>query len=131
MSAPNEVRAWLDQFAAAVRSRDLDAGRAMFASDCTSFGTRMTQADSIDELAQNQWGPIWTITTGFAFEPEPALAWSDDGSQVVVMVQWTSFTDADVPALRRGRATIVLDQAPHRPLGLVATHTHFSESPVS
>jgi ketosteroid isomerase-like protein len=119
------ARAWLDRFAERVRARDLEGGRAMFAPDCISFGTRAERAADLDELVARQWAPIWTTTSGFAFDDDAEeLA---GGDQLVVLTRWRLTGDGpEGPFPRRGRATIVLVPGED---GLDAVHTHFSVTP--
>lgn len=128
------AHAWLDRFAELVRARDTATAEAMFAPDCSAFGTRTAHMSSRSELVAEQWTPIWTSTEGFRFldEGRHAMA-SADGSQVTVAARWVSdgIASDGTRFPRAGRATLVLeattgaDGATH----LVARHSHFSELP--
>ncbi len=126
------VRGWLEGFAACVRGRDVECGRAMFAEDCVSFGTRGERLDGLDDLVARQWAPIWSTTEGFCFLVEGcSVASSQDGSMVAVAALWESAGIADDGARfeRRGRASIILAPDPSAPHGMRAVHTHFSLRP--
>ena len=126
------VAAWLERFAACVRARDLDAGRAMFDPTCRSFGTRAAQVDDLDELVSEQWSHIWNSTNGFTFDLATLTTFtSEQRDQAVAIVRWTSTGErADSSTFdREGRATIVLHADATSPDGWLAVHTHFSETP--
>lgn len=123
------VRKWLDHFAACVRARDIDAGKALFDPGVLAFGTRAESAQGLDELAERQWRPIWTSTSGFHFVDESvSVIESDDGSLAVALARWesTGFDAGQKPFGRRGRCTIALRRDPVGAAGWRAVHTHFS-----
>lgn len=129
-----DVVGWLDGFAACVRSRDLDGGRAYFDPTCTSFGTRADRVEGLDDLVEHQWRPIWDSTEDFRFTPGSVRSFaSDDASLRVAVTTWTSLgVQADGTTFERaGRASIVLRRAPNAPHGLLAEHSHFSVLPTS
>ena len=121
------VVAWLEDFAAAVRSQDFAGGRAMFAPDAIGFGTVATVADGLDRLETDQWRRVWTVTRGFSFDLTSMRHGGCDATYWVA-VPWSSWgRDASGREFeRRGRATIVLQREGDR---LVSKHTHFSFAP--
>lgn len=133
MTISVQVVGWLDAFADAVRTRDVPRGRTYFDADCRSFGTRAVAVDDLDALVAEQWTPTWMATSGFAFDHETlSVRASEDGSQMVATVQWSSdgFHGGSARA-RTGRSTIVLRPDPSSPEpALLAVHTHFSMNPV-
>lgn len=121
-----DVRAWLEQFGSCVRERDTARARALFATDCFSFGTRVVQTNGIADLVENQWQPIWEVTHGFEIDPETVrTSRADDGSLTLVAARWSSSSGARA---RKGRCTIALRPAPDG-IGLTAIHSHFSLDP--
>ncbi|NRQ49586.1 YybH family protein [Aeromicrobium stalagmiti] len=126
-TTPPVVREWLEAFAAAVRSRDYAAGRALCTDDAEGFGTVAARYVSLDELEREQWRGVWDRTGDFAFDTDAATSWSD-GELLVVMAEWGSDgLEPDGSRRRReGRATIVLSSADDT---LRAVHTHFSMVP--
>jgi hypothetical protein len=129
---PDPARQWLEAFAARVRARDLDGGRALFDPRCTGYGTRAAEAIGIEALVAQQWSLIWPSTVGFAFDTDTIRTVGEPaGGVVVAMARWssTAVTDTGQTIERTGRATIVLQPSTEAPHGLVAVHTHFSETP--
>ena len=49
-SDPSGVATWLKQFEAAVRARDFDTGRRMFARDAVAFGTWARAVSGLDNI---------------------------------------------------------------------------------
>jgi hypothetical protein len=120
---PAQVTAWLDTFAQCVRERDTERARPLFADDCFSYGTRITEADGLDMLVEHQWTPIWNSTSGFDFDAASIRTRaSDDGSLVMVAARWSSHG----AHLRHGRCTFLLRGGADQ---LVAVHSHFSLVP--
>ncbi|KRC64890.1 hypothetical protein ASE12_09030 [Aeromicrobium sp. Root236] len=120
------VKAWLRDFAAAVRERDYARARTMFHPDAEGFGTVAERWTGLDQLHAEQWHGVWERTTGFAFDLDSATVFDDDGL-VVAISEWSSEglrSDGTV-GRRDGRATIVLV----RDDALRAVHTHFSMVP--
>ena len=126
-SVQDVIRSWLEAFARAVRDRDFDAGRAMFASDVVSFGTVAQRAVGLDELVRRQWASVWPVTEGFDFDYEQIHGGGTD-TVAWVTAPWSSTGyESDLrPFARTGRATIVLEQ---RDGQWLAVHTHFSMVP--
>jgi ketosteroid isomerase-like protein len=131
-----DVAGWLADWVACIRDRDVDRGRRLFAADCISFGTRGEVLRGLDELAEQQWAPVWAATRDFAFMPDDTADFgrsdeSVDDDILVVCRRWTSTgirpDGSGYP--REGRATIVLCRAPDAPHGLRAVHTHLSLRP--
>jgi hypothetical protein len=126
------VSAWLHQFADCVRKRDFEAGRALFSSETCSFGTRAEKVNTLDDLVENQWKPIWTSTEGFHFlEDSIDCILSRDESLVSVLALWASLGMDELGRNfpRRGRCTLVLMLSPNSPYGYRAVHSHFSKVP--
>lgn len=129
------VHVWLESFAACVRARDFEGGRALFAPQVHGFGTLTPVVEDRQALHDWQWLPTWVRTREFRFEPATVrLLTSPDGCQAVVMAMWSSegvdrpdHWGLQPPYARRGRATIVL----RRQLdgSWLAFHTHFSLIP--
>jgi ketosteroid isomerase-like protein len=122
-----DVADWLRRFAKAVRDENFTAGRQLFASNTVSCGTICFRASTLEELERCQWRLVWPNTAGFDFEYDSAVA-AVNGNQALVVANWTSMTrtPADRPILRRGRATIGLQQIDSQ---WQAIHTHFSLTP--
>jgi ketosteroid isomerase-like protein len=123
------IRDWLSAFAEAVRSRDLDAGRALFAPDVVAFGTFASAMIGLDELAERQWAYIWNRTRGFTFDFSELHA-STEGDFAWAAVPWQSHGIAGDGStfLRTGRATYILQRRGERWL---AVHSHHSLNPAS
>jgi ketosteroid isomerase-like protein len=122
-----EIRAWLEEFAAAVRAVDYDHGRTMFAPEVVGFGTYAGMIAGLDPLIAGQWHNIWGVTRGFTFRLDDLHAGIAD-DQAWVAVPWDSegqhANGEWYP--RPGRATIVLERRAGRWLAL---HTHMSLYP--
>lgn len=134
MTHRTSVSEWLEGFAARVRDRDLEGGKAMFAVDCVAFGTVAGQVNSRQELIEQQWTPIWTSTQGFVFDLDGlVIESSNDGLINVAIVRWRSIgLGPDGTTFKRsGRATIVLRADDSAGSNLIATHSHFSETPAA
>lgn len=121
------MQTWLDEFAAAVRERDYERGRAMFAPDAVGFGTVAARAVGLATLIDTQWRHVWSATRDFAFDLDNI---EHGGADPIywAAVRWSSIgSDADGRDVHRyGRATIVL----HRRDGeLLAVHSHYSFVP--
>lgn len=135
MSAHASVSSWLDAFAECVRTRDFEAGRALFAEDARGFGTRTEVMESRAELERLQWRPTWLRTRGFEFESDSVRCFpADDDRQYVVTATWHSEGvdtpedwDRQAPYARKGRCTLVLRADEEGRLR--AYHSHFSMMP--
>ncbi len=121
------IRGWMERFAKAVRERDFEKGKSLCVADIHSFGTVCDRADSLEELAANQWLQVWPATRDFDFD-YGSVKCEREGSLVVVTARWTSREDFsnETSQLRRGRVTMVLREIEGTWL---ATHTHFSLNP--
>jgi len=124
---PADLEEWLKRFAAAVRARDMQYGRTLFADDAVSFGTVCFRTESLGELASRQWLTVWPNTRDFDFDYASAVAMVD-AAHATVLATWTStgFLAGDQPVERIGRATLVLRRSPS---GWKAVHSHFSIAP--
>lgn len=124
--APADVDAWLDAFAACVRTKDYATGRDLFSTDATGFGTVANRYAGLDDLVDSQWSRVWDRTDDFTFDADD-MRWYAGGS-CTVAVGWRSVgSDAATPRLRVGRATLVLEVGSD---GVTrAVHSHFSMLP--
>lgn len=78
MSVSVAAKAWMTQFAQAVRQQDFDAGSALFSDAVLGFGTRATRVLDLAQLQIEQWQFIWPNTTGFEFQLEAAVIQGQD-----------------------------------------------------
>ena len=122
-----ELEEWLRKFSLAVRSRNYEAGKALFDPEVISFGTICFRADAREELENSQWKKVWPSTSGFDFEYDSAVA-TADAQQAVMLASWNSVTEnsGGQSIKRRGRATLVLQKNGAQ---WKAVHTHFSLTP--
>jgi hypothetical protein len=120
VEVPSEVRSWLEEFASAVAAQDFARGRVLFDTEVVAYGTRSGVMTSLDRLQREQWGPIWTRTSGFRFSEVDTVLGAPDGW--VVAARWQSRSAAG--RHRQGRCTLVLTGAP-----LKCRHSHFSLTP--
>jgi ketosteroid isomerase-like protein len=127
-----ELMAWHEHFAACVRARNFEGGRALFAPDCKCFGTYAEFVADWDRLLQTQWIPTWSSTHSFHFMPESFnILSSPDGLLACVLALWES-TGVDSQGQtfpRRGRCTTVLRRIVDDSGTWLAVHTHYSLSP--
>ena len=122
-----ELRAWLDDFALAVREVDYDAGQQLFAPDVVGFGTVGVLLSGRDTLMAAQWKRVWGVTSGFCFDMDQVTT-RIHGDVAWILVPWASRTGrADRgPLDRKGRATYILQR---RGGNWLAVHTHHSLDP--
>ena len=122
-----EVHQWLVEFAQAVRARDVEKGRSLFAPDVVGFGTRTAHMAGLDALVEQQWKPIWNSTHGFSFQFDDVHA-AIDGDIAWAAAPWTSWGIANDGKnfQRLGRATYVLQRRGGKWL---AVHSHHSLNP--
>lgn len=122
-----DLEQWLKAFSQAVRSRDFETGKSLFAPGVVSFGTICFRADARDDLERSQWRKVWPNTRGFDFEYDSAIA-TVDAQQAVILAIWNSVTGngSGESISRRGRATLVLWKTGAH---WKAIHTHFSLTP--
>jgi ketosteroid isomerase-like protein len=127
---PEDVREWLETFAACVRDVDYDRARAMFDVDVVGFGTFAGMLVGRENLIAGQWKNIWGCTRGFRFLLDAAhVDVSGDGAMAFVATPWHS--QGRDPAGhwfdRLGRCTLVL-----RKTGggdWLCVHSHYSRQP--
>lgn len=126
-TSPHPTISWLKDFAAAVRERDLDRGRAMFSRDAFGFGTVAERAEGLDTLVNTQWRRVWLATHGFDFDYK-TIKYGGEEPIYWVAAQWSSFgrDDAGIEVERRGRSTFALQRINDK---LLAVHSHFSFVP--
>jgi ketosteroid isomerase-like protein len=123
--ASQEIEEWLARFEAAVRARDFEAGRALFAPDAIAFGTRAEMARGIDDIMAQQWRHVWPHIHDFRLGARVTTV-TDDTGWVATMWQTTRPQPVAFPRTRRGRGTFVLER---RDGQWVAVHSHFSMVP--
>ena len=83
--------AWLDTFAAHVRSVDYAAARPLFHPDVLAFGTHNDVVAGLPAWVATQWDNVWPKTTGFRFTAEHVhILASADGTMATVIAPWTS-----------------------------------------
>ena len=61
MATEAEVRDWLTEFAACVRTEDYERGRKLFAPGVYAFGTVAEAASGLDQLVANQWQSLMPL----------------------------------------------------------------------
>jgi ketosteroid isomerase-like protein len=124
---PIAIGQWLGSFAQAVRSRDIDLGRSLFAPEVVAFGTRAAAAAGLDALVDQQWSIIWNSTRGFTFRMNE-LHSGTGGDLCWAAVPWESegIGPDGRPFGRTGRASYVLQLRGER---LLAIHSHHSLNP--
>lgn len=122
-----QVEVWLENWVAAIRSRDFEAGRRLFAADVVAFGSLSSIMVGREALVAEQWQKVWSATRGFTFGAPALFTVSDD--LAVFAAEWRSEGVGDDGTYdRQGRATLVLQA---RPEGLVCVHSHVSMLPGS
>jgi ketosteroid isomerase-like protein len=125
-SAPGAPEQWLRAFEAAVRARDFDGGRALFAGDAVAFGTWARAVSGLDGIVREQWQNVWPRIRDFRFDAGACVRASGDTAWIAT--EWsTEATGPDGrPFTRPGRGTFVLERRGGRWL---AVHSHFSLLP--
>lgn len=123
----NAIIDWLKAFSAAVRARDYEAGKQLFAPEAMGFGTYGDRLNGLETLVEEQWRHIWEITRGYDFDYQNVqlgvndqLAWA--------AATWTS-QKQDTQGIwqtRPGRATFILEK---RNGQWLAVHSHHSLHP--
>jgi ketosteroid isomerase-like protein len=125
-SDTSDVSTWLKEFEAAVRARDFDTGRRMFAHDAVAFGTWARAVSGLDNIVREQWQNVWPRIRNFTFEP-PAVGGSSTDTAWIAASWWSDATGPDgTPFQRHGRATFVLGRRGGK---WVAVHSHVSLLP--
>ena len=125
-ATPPDIAAWIAEFQAAVRGKDFDAGRRLFAPEAVAFGTFAAAVAGLDNIEREQWRQIWPRIRGFTLEPGATVGASGDTAWIAT--GWSSEATApDGRSFRRpGRATFVLERRAGRWL---AVHSHVSLMP--
>jgi ketosteroid isomerase-like protein len=123
----SELRAWLEDFAAAVREVDYGAGERLFAPDVVGFGTVGVLLSGRETLMASQWKRVWGVTSGFCFDMDQVTT-RVYGDVAWILVPWASRTGRSDrgPLDRKGRATYILQRRDGKWL---AVHTHHSLDP--
>ncbi len=125
--AHGEIIEWLERFSAAVRARDFDAGRALFAEGVTAFGTRADSMHGLAQLEAEQWQPTWRATRGYRFNFDAAdIQVSSDFAYAAIPWHSEGVEPSGRTFDRFGRATYILRKIEGRWL---AVHTHHSLNP--
>jgi ketosteroid isomerase-like protein len=127
LTPPSEPEAWMRAWRDAIRARDYDAGRRLFAPEVESFGTLAGAVSGLDGLCERQWREIWPQTEAFDFDWPGLKLWSSgERDLVLVACGWESrgVRPDGTRYPRRGFATVALRRAPDG--GLRAVHTHFA-----
>jgi ketosteroid isomerase-like protein len=121
------IRQWLQRFAAAVRERDYEGGKTLFAPDVLGFGTYADRRDGLDLLVAGQWQNIWGVTRGFDFDLDE-MRCRISGDVAWVAVTWHSQKQRESGdwQSRPGRATFAFEKRAGKWL---AVHSHFSLCP--
>ena len=123
---PATPEEWLRTFEAAVRARDFDAGRHMFAEDAVAFGTWARAVSGLDNIIREQWQNVWPRIRGFRFDPDARVRTSGDTAWIASGWQTEATGPDGRPFTRPGRGTFVLERRAGRWL---AVHSHFSLLP--
>jgi ketosteroid isomerase-like protein len=123
---PATPEEWLRTFEAAVRARDFDAGRQMFAEDAVAFGTWARAVSGLDNIIREQWQNVWPRIRGFRFDPDARVRTSGDTAWIASGWQTEATGPDGRPFTRPGRGTFVLERRAGRWL---AVHSHFSLLP--
>ena len=126
---PEDLRDWLETFAACVRDVDYDRARHLFDENVVGFGTFAGMLIGRENLIDGQWKNIWGCTRGFRFLLDAAhVDVSNDGAMAFVATPWHSQgRDAAGEWFDRlGRCTLVLQKVDGRWL---CVHSHYSRQP--
>ena len=123
---PATPEQWLRTFEAAVRARDFDRGRTMFAADAVAFGTWARAVSGLDNIVKEQWQNVWPRIRDFHFDGDAHVHAAGDSAWIAA--GWhTEATGPDGrPFSRPGRGTFVLER---RGGTWLAVHSHFSLLP--
>ena len=131
MRSDQEIRAWLDGFAACVRQCDTRRGRQYFHQQVYCFGSYMSACRSLEALVRRQWKRIWPYIAQFRFRMNQLQCRiSADGRWACAIVLWHSvgYRRGGKPFRRDGRMTVLLTHR-HRQEPWRAFHTHYSLIP--
>ena len=121
------IHAWLEDFAAAVRGVDYDAGRELFDPDAVGFGTFARMAVGREKLIEAQWRKIWGCTRGFRFLSDEAVI-QVEGNTAWIAAPWHSEGRDEHGRWfdRHGRTTLILRRRDGR---WFCVHSHYSRVP--
>ena len=128
---PDDIRDWLETFAACVRHVDYDRASGMFDPDVVGFGTFAGMLVGRGNLIEGQWKNIWGCTRDFRFLLDAThVEVSRDGAMAFVATPWIS-QGRDAAGHwfdRLGRCTLVLRKTDGRGNWL-CVHSHYSRQP--
>lgn len=130
-SPVEEIKAWLENFAKCVQSKDFEKGKTLFSPSCWCFGSYAEVLNNLDDLVENQWKQIWPNITDFHFDLNKLhCQFSQDQRMACIMAPWysTGYRPDGMIYARPGRVTIVLLKDPVHNSWL-AHHTHYSLNP--
>lgn len=127
------VTEWFKRLSEACAAIDYEAGRAIFADDVASFGTKADIVVGLDPLQRNQWEGIWPNIADFKVDLS-SVRGGGSGATAWGIATWTStgFSEEGTRFDRPGRATVALElrTTEAAPAGeWLAVHTHFSLNP--
>ena len=125
-TSPATPEEWLRTFEAAVRARDFDAGRTMFAQDAVAFGTWARAVSGLDNIVREQWQNVWPRISGFRFDGTAHVRTAGDTAWIASGWQTEATGPDGRPFARPGRGTFVLER---RGGTWLAVHSHFSLLP--
>ena len=127
MTSIYSIQNWLNEFERVVNARDYEQGLSMYGKSAVMFGTRVVTSSDVHEYAEKQWRLIWNSSHNFKFSNIVQVIELEDLKTCAVL--WTNTTVIGKKVdLRMGRATFIFQKYDR---GLVAVHSHFSESPVN
>jgi ketosteroid isomerase-like protein len=119
------IEAWLINFEKAVNDRDFEGALSLYSDSVVLFGSRVALSKSIEDYSNRQWRLIWNSSQHFKISEIVQVFDFDEIKTCAVL--WTNETEIDMVLRKRsGRATFILHNGGR---GLVAVHSHFSETP--
>jgi len=120
-----DVETWLTTFEKVVNDRDFEGALGLYSDSAVLFGTRVAISKSIEDYSNRQWRLIWNSSQRFKISEILQVIEFDNLKTCAVL--WRNETQIDMVLRQRsGRATFILHNSSR---GLVAVHSHFSETP--
>ena len=115
------------KFSSAVRERNYERGRQLFAPEVFAFGTYSAALDGLEALEADPWRHIWSTTRNLIFDVQN-MKCSGNDNLIWIAVLWQSQGQASHEEWfeRRGRASFVIE---HREGQWLAIHSHHSLIP--